>query len=211
MEIYREIRASIEKFVAHRRDWDKHSLSSLLISGSAGAGKSELIKQVIDEIGKLTRAYDKQFSFEYFTIGTQIASKEQLDEKLKLIETRRGPDQVQVVVFDEFEKASADFDFANLLYTYRPLVDAIGVGKERARVELRFPPLLVAYTDELADTWLEGHHVLQYRAAPPYSGSEGYGKAFFSKGRGSEPRLSKLFGVADSLLSRDFRYEGRNI
>lgn len=112
MESYGRIRTAIERFIANRRDWDKHSLSSLLVSGSAGMGKSELIKQVIDEIGRLTSAYDKQFSVDYFTIGSQIASKAQLDEKLKLIESRCGADHVQVIVFDEFEKASADLDFA---------------------------------------------------------------------------------------------------
>ena len=107
---YGRIRTAIERFIANRRDWDKHSLSSLLVSGSAGMGKSELIKQVIDEIGKLTRAYDKQFSVNYFD-RQRNRVKEQLDEKLKLIESRCGADQVQVIVLMSLRKPSAELDF----------------------------------------------------------------------------------------------------
>jgi hypothetical protein len=52
-------------------------------------------------------------------------------------------------------------DFGNLLRTYRPLVDSIGAGKETARVELRFSPLIVTYPEQLTDTWVDGHHVIR--------------------------------------------------
>jgi len=51
-------------------------------------------------------------------------------------------------------------DFTNLLSTYRPLVDFLGMGKETACVELRFKPFLVLCSQPLEVCSIAGHHVI---------------------------------------------------
>jgi len=51
-------------------------------------------------------------------------------------------------------------DFTNLLRTYRPLIDLLGMGKDTACVELRFKPLLVLCSHPLVECIIANHHVI---------------------------------------------------
>ncbi|MGW6569257.1 hypothetical protein [Streptomyces sp. NPDC054975] len=54
-------------------------------------------------------------------------------------------------------------DMANLLRTYRPVLDALGHGAATAAMELRFPPLLGLFP--VSESMVDGHHVI---AAGPH-------------------------------------------
>lgn len=53
-------------------------------------------------------------------------------------------------------------DFANILRVYRPVVEELGTGRDRACVEVRTPPLVgTSPADELLETRILGRHVLR--------------------------------------------------
>lgn len=107
---YKAVFPSIESIIKNRTIWKKHTLSSLLISGSPGQGKSEFASQLTDQIEKLANENKMSFVKHNKIIGTNINSSEELKLCLKeFSEQKGGENQVQVVVFDEFDKA--DFEF----------------------------------------------------------------------------------------------------
>jgi len=107
---FRPIKSSIGRLIVNRENWTKHMLSSLLISGPAGSGKSELMRQVIDEIKKTAEANEKEFHEQFITIGKNINTAEQLQDALTDIQTHAGErNKVRVVAFDEFDKAGFNF------------------------------------------------------------------------------------------------------
>jgi hypothetical protein len=53
-------------------------------------------------------------------------------------------------------------DFAHMLKVYRPAVDALGTGRDRACIEIRTPPLVEVFPGEpLTDTFVSDYHVVQ--------------------------------------------------
>lgn len=114
LDQFRPIKSSIHSLIEKRENWTKHLLSSLLISGPAGSGKSELMKQIIAEIKKVSEANGKEFHQQLFTIGTEIRTADELKETLKSIQTAVGDSKVRVVAFDEFDKAEFNFPLSFL-------------------------------------------------------------------------------------------------
>ena len=53
------------------------------------------------------------------------------------------------------------YDVANLLRTYRPLVDLIGTGQKRFVMEMRFPPMIYTQDNQITDAVISGHHIIQ--------------------------------------------------
>jgi hypothetical protein len=51
-------------------------------------------------------------------------------------------------------------DLSNMLHTYRPLIERLGIGKDKACVELRFPPLAYAAHVDLKDCVYRGRHLV---------------------------------------------------
>jgi hypothetical protein len=107
---FRAIKPTIQNLIANRQNWTKHILSSLLVSGPPASGKTELIKQIIAEIGQMTESYGKEFHDQFFTVGAEISTLKDLQAILKSIQSSsKGSDAVQVVAFDEFDKAGFNF------------------------------------------------------------------------------------------------------
>jgi hypothetical protein len=107
---FRTIKGTIQNLIASRQNWTKHILSSLLISGPPASGKSEFIKQIIAEIRKVTEAHDKEFNYQFFTIGTEINTLKDLKAILKSIQSSKNQTgAVRVIAFDEFDKAKFNF------------------------------------------------------------------------------------------------------
>jgi hypothetical protein len=51
-------------------------------------------------------------------------------------------------------------DLTNMLALYRPLIDEIGVGKDKACIEVRFPPLVYSSENDLRERQYKGRHIL---------------------------------------------------
>lgn len=77
---------------------------------------------------------------------------------------------------DEFLK-----DVTNMLSTYKPIIDKLGISKEKACAELRFKPHVV--TVSLEETFYQGHHVFY---CGPY--------LFISKFKNQELPITKITG-----------------
>lgn len=108
---FNEIRESIVSFIANRNSWQKHTLTSLLISGSPGQGKSEIADQIKEEIEQISKEKDKKFRFHGYAIGKNISDGNDLSNILnnRILSSEDG-ETIQVILFDEFDKA-ANFDF----------------------------------------------------------------------------------------------------
>ncbi|GAA4337820.1 hypothetical protein GCM10023149_47480 [Mucilaginibacter gynuensis] len=103
------IKAKVKSLLDKPTLYKKPTLGSILLSGSAGQGKSELAIQVAKDLGDLALQNDKQFIKHYFTIGTDITSTETLFEAFSLIDENDNADNLKLIVFDEFDKATFDF------------------------------------------------------------------------------------------------------
>ena len=106
---FSEISRAAEGFISKPASWIKRTLSSILISGSAGQGKSELALQLSAEFSKIAKRHKRDFVQIRYSIGTEVKSSEELGAALK--EMSKAPDSnvVQVIIFDEFDKAKFDF------------------------------------------------------------------------------------------------------
>lgn len=109
LEQYQAIISSIISFVNDPAKLKKPTLGAMLLSGAAGQGKSELVKQVLAEVGALAKSSGREFIMELFTIGTEISTAQSLAATLEALEVVNNPNAIRVVVFDEFDKASFDF------------------------------------------------------------------------------------------------------
>lgn len=106
---YKNIKSSAIKIIKDKTILEKYTLSSMLISSSAGQGKSELIKQITEEFKLVAEKNGKIFKSNILTIGTEIKSETELEKFLENIKNERDQDSVQVIAFDEFDKANFDF------------------------------------------------------------------------------------------------------
>ncbi|WP_298199974.1 hypothetical protein [Desulfosporosinus sp.] len=107
---YHKIKEGITNLISSRHKWTRYNLSSMLISGSAGQGKSELIEQILSEIKDISQERGMDFHQEKYFIGTEIKSDEDLSKVLSTIKAQaKNPKMVRVVIFDEFDKAEFDF------------------------------------------------------------------------------------------------------
>ncbi|HKO95557.1 MAG TPA: hypothetical protein VJU86_01095 [Pyrinomonadaceae bacterium] len=106
---YREIKTTIQNLITSRQNWTKHILSSLLISGPPASGKTELIRQIIAEIGRVAHGKGRTFEHQFFTIGSEVNTEEDLRAIISKETSAQGSDGVRVVTFDEFEKAQFNF------------------------------------------------------------------------------------------------------
>lgn len=118
---YKSISNSIQTFIKNPSKLKKPTLSSMLISGSPGQGKSELASQLVDEFEKIARLNNKDFIHDYFTIGTQIRTQEELLEKFQELCSVEKADTIRVVVFDEFDKATFDLYAPFLPFLEKPV------------------------------------------------------------------------------------------
>jgi hypothetical protein len=105
---YREIEESIIGFINGSQKWRKHSTTCLLVSGSAGQGKSELATQISDWIQQFALARSSKCIPLNFAVGREIRSQDDIEDAFRKIENHQ--DQIRVVFFDEVDKAR-DFDF----------------------------------------------------------------------------------------------------
>ena len=86
-----------------------------MISGAAGQGKSELATQLVSEFRGAAARSGTRFDEHMLAIGRDIESKQDLDQRLLEIASRKEPsDVVRCFVLDEIDKASFDV-FAPLL------------------------------------------------------------------------------------------------
>lgn len=106
---FRDVKATINNLIADRRNWTRHILSSLLVSGPPASGKSELMRQIVAEIRQTAEANRKDFHEEFFTVGKRISAPEDLKAVLEARPLPSGSEGVRVLAFDEFDKA--DFKF----------------------------------------------------------------------------------------------------
>jgi hypothetical protein len=94
----------LSELAAKPKLWTKPTISSLLVSGAAGQGKSELVLQLVDE---LKEALTLPLHHEFFSVGRDITTTEELNKALDEIVACAHP--FQCYAFDEFDKAQFDF------------------------------------------------------------------------------------------------------
>ncbi|HKR04926.1 MAG TPA: hypothetical protein VJY62_09840 [Bacteroidia bacterium] len=120
--IYNSIASSLNSFISKPSLLKKPTLSSMLLSGSPGQGKSELAIQISNDIESISQKYNKSFVQLYYTIGTQIKTDEDLFKSFKEINSSASNENtVKLVIFDEFDKASFDFYTPFLPFLERPV------------------------------------------------------------------------------------------
>lgn len=106
---FAEISKLAEGLVINPKSWIKRTLSSLLISGSAGQGKSEFAVQLAHEFSHVAKRHKIGFSQILYSIGTEVKSQDDLSKVLVELSRLPGERGVRVVIFDEFDKANFDF------------------------------------------------------------------------------------------------------
>ena len=119
-----ELVAKVDVFVRSPRQWKRPTLTSVMISGAAGQGKSELALQLIAELRDSAIRAGVRFDAHMLAIGRDIESRQDLDERVLKIAALKEPlDVVRCFFVDEIDKASFDV-FAPLLTV---LEDSAGV------------------------------------------------------------------------------------
>lgn len=111
MRQFAKLQARIRPLIEDRQSWKKPTQGAMVISGGAGQGKTELAKQIANEIRKLADASGAQFRSFFFTAGTDLVVPDDLAARLREIREleETEPDSIRVVLFDEFDKAGFDF------------------------------------------------------------------------------------------------------
>jgi hypothetical protein len=112
VETVRAIAQKAEKYVANPGEWTKPILSSLLISGLPGQGKTELVLQFGAELRSICRRHRREFEFSLNSFGSDIVSEHDLTKCL--IGSSVVSNAVRCFAFDEIDKARFDL-FAHFL------------------------------------------------------------------------------------------------
>ncbi|HET8863024.1 MAG TPA: hypothetical protein VFM94_07225 [Solirubrobacterales bacterium] len=108
---FAEIKTQLANLLQAPTRWDRGTLSSMLLSGGPGQGKSELIRQLVDEFEGLVTARGFAFDAAQFAAGKELIKESDLTSALDW----PGSDEtVFCRVFDEIDKANFDF-FAHFL------------------------------------------------------------------------------------------------
>lgn len=121
---YRPAREAVRRFIKDRSQWHRATLTSMLISGHPGQGKSELADQISRDIDALAREGGVTCQLDKYVIGTDIRSPSDLDMHLANLRARSDSADVRVVVFDEFDKADFDIYTPFLPFLESPFIDS---------------------------------------------------------------------------------------
>lgn len=103
------IKAKVEDLIKNTQNWTRATLSSVLLCGAAGQGKSELGIQLIEEIRRISEKGGKRFLTHVYSIGKDIKNEAELLDCLACLKCKEDAGLVRCVMFDEFDKA--DFNF----------------------------------------------------------------------------------------------------
>ena len=115
-DVVRQVREISKALIAYgqsRTDWQKHTSTSYLVSGLPGQGKSELIRQVVNEINRELAGLGRYtVIWKNYSVGREIVTQSDLHEALRDIQKSReqNSDCLHLVSFDEIDKAKG-FDF----------------------------------------------------------------------------------------------------
>ncbi|RZK20101.1 MAG: hypothetical protein EOO43_11330 [Flavobacterium sp.] len=118
---YNATKTSITNFIQSPDQWKKRPLTSLLVSSSPGQGKSELAKQIGNEIEQFAKTIGKGYEYKYNAIGSNISEESDLKKVLHELESTPSSDNIRVIIFDEVDKANFDFFAPFLSYLESPL------------------------------------------------------------------------------------------
>jgi hypothetical protein len=106
---YSDIKENIISFLKKDIVWIKQPTTCMLVSGSAGQGKSELAIQIANEIMGLSNALGRHSKLYKFAIGKEIQSISDLNRIFEDLEKDKNVETVRIIFFDEIDKAD-NFD-----------------------------------------------------------------------------------------------------
>lgn len=110
VEKIRVINNTIKNFAKDKEKWTKRIMTTMIINGSAGQGKTELIDQIIFAIKTISVKEKFKFEVEKYSTGKDFNTTEDVAGILKKLEmSRENSKKIRVIVFDEFDKATFDF------------------------------------------------------------------------------------------------------
>jgi hypothetical protein len=99
-----------KRYLEERSRWTRPTLTSGVLCGLAGQGKSEMLRQLSNELSKLGTSLGKNVSVHSLSVGREINTNSDLVGILsKLAAARDGASCVRVLIFDEIDKAGFDF------------------------------------------------------------------------------------------------------
>lgn len=105
-----EMLKAARRYLEERSRWTRPTLTSGMLCGLAGQGKSEMLKQLSAELTKLGAALGKNVSVHSLSVGREINTGADLVGILsELTAARDGTSSVRVLIFDEIDKAGFDF------------------------------------------------------------------------------------------------------
>lgn len=99
----------IENFIIAPERWTKHTLTSIMICGAPGQGKSELANQFSIELKNIADSYKKEVKINFLSVGKEICSNEDLNGILVDIATNSDSKSIVINIFDEIDKANFNF------------------------------------------------------------------------------------------------------
>ncbi len=99
----------IEDFIKLPDKWTKHTLTSMMICGAPGQGKSEFANQFGSELKKIAGVYKKEIKINFLSVGKEINSNEDLSQFLNDISKETDTKTIIVNIFDEVDKANFNF------------------------------------------------------------------------------------------------------
>lgn len=109
LESSRLILKKISKFIDTPDRWTKHTLTSLMICGAPGQGKSEFANQFSLELKKIANNTGKEIVINFSSVGKEINSNEDLNRILDNSTNYSNPELIVVNIFDEIDKAIFNF------------------------------------------------------------------------------------------------------
>jgi hypothetical protein len=106
----RQLLNGAEGFMLRRAAWQKHTLTSAIVCGLPGQGKSEMLRQIALELEALAKKTGQHCRTHCYAVGKDINSQADLSRILAEYRAQGVGSEVVIMVFDEIDKAK-NFDF----------------------------------------------------------------------------------------------------